>query len=206
MIRRTSTTPPDDTTDTAVIDSGATSNFWKTGDSLILTGRPSTKVVSMPTGATVTGSEQGLMHYNLRSPARAVDIIPALKHNSLISVPKLSQAQYITVFDGDEVNVYDGHTTKIHVTNEAVMAGWLCKKTNLYRIPLKPNMKTSTQTPFLSTGPNPTTASTTSTNFPLLNAPSGTSMRPQDSRPRKHGWREYEITSSQHGPESPSKR
>ena len=35
--------------DTAVIDSGATSSFWRTTDTHVKTGIPSTKVVTMPT-------------------------------------------------------------------------------------------------------------------------------------------------------------
>ena len=38
---------------------------------------------------------------------------------------------------GEEVDIYDGHTTKITVSDKYVLAGWWCPRTKLWRIPLQ---------------------------------------------------------------------
>jgi len=44
---------------------------------------------------------------------RTVDIVPALKGNSLLSGGKFAEAGYISICDGKEVNIYDDRTAKI---------------------------------------------------------------------------------------------
>ena len=111
----------------AVIDSGATSSFWREEDPHVKTGVASNKVVMMPTGNTATASEKGLMTMNgLKEEAREIDVLPDLKHNSLISVSKLSDAGYTTVFQPKDggVAVYWTDDIVIHVKKEAVLQGW----------------------------------------------------------------------------------
>ena len=69
----------------AVFDSGATSNCGMVGDNFILTNEVSSKIFHMPTGDTTKASTIAKLHHKLREPARTVDMVPALKHNSLIS-------------------------------------------------------------------------------------------------------------------------
>ena len=40
-------------------------------------------------------------------------------------------ADYIAIYDRTEVNYYDARTTKIIISNEAVLTGWRCSKTRL---------------------------------------------------------------------------
>ena len=41
------------------------------------------------------------------------------------------------ICDDAEVNIYDGRTVKITVSEEAVLKGWWCPRTRMWRIPLK---------------------------------------------------------------------
>ena len=59
----------------------------------------------------------------------------------LLSTIKISSAGYITIYDSKEVNIYDSNTTKIIVSEEAVLKGWRCLKSTLWRIPLTSQVK-----------------------------------------------------------------
>jgi hypothetical protein len=67
--------------------------------------------------------------------------------HSLLSTSKLVEADYVAIYDKQEVNFYDATTTKILVSEEAVLMGWQCPETELWCIPLvdKPdNLNTDT--------------------------------------------------------------
>jgi hypothetical protein len=76
------------------------------------------------------------LHHELQTPAKDVHIVSAIKHNSLISIPKFVDANYIAIFDKDEVNIYNTNNTEITVTRVAIFQGWCCNQTKLWRIPL----------------------------------------------------------------------
>ena len=40
------------------------------------------------------------------------------------------------ICDDAEVNIYDGRTVKITVSEESVLKGWRCPRTRMWRIPL----------------------------------------------------------------------
>jgi hypothetical protein len=63
---------------------------------------------------------------------------------TLISNSKLADAGYTMVFDKEEVTVYDGATTKIVPTMQAVLTGWRDKITGLWRFPLKDKVENQT--------------------------------------------------------------
>jgi len=67
-----------------------------------------------------------------------VHIVPTIDKNSLLSIPKFAAAGYITVFDGEEVNIYEAYNTKVIVTREAILRGWFDKTAILWRVPLLP--------------------------------------------------------------------
>lgn len=98
------------------------------------TGQISNKTVKMPNGTKVEAGKK----YGLRQPANTADSIPTLK-TTLVSNSKLADAGYTSVFDKDEVNVYDNNTTEIKITGAAVMTGFRDKTTGLWRVPLKSN-------------------------------------------------------------------
>ena len=66
-----------------------------------------------------------------------MDLVPAMKKDTLISVGKFADAGYLTVFDEEEVNIYDGLKTKIEINSKPIIKGWRDPETGLYRIPLK---------------------------------------------------------------------
>ncbi len=47
--------------------------------------------------------------------------MPSIAENSLLSIPKTADAGYITVFDDEEVNIYDVRDTKVLVTRQAIL-------------------------------------------------------------------------------------
>jgi hypothetical protein len=64
-----------------------------------------------------------------------------------MSTSKFVDAGYTVVYDDKEVNYYEKATTKIIVSEEAVLRGWRCPRDKLWRVPLTPdvrNQKTDT--------------------------------------------------------------
>ena len=58
-------------------------------------------------------------------------MIPSLRAQSLLSGGKFAEAGYIFICDRDEVNLYDKRTTKILVSEQAVLKCWRCPVTNI---------------------------------------------------------------------------
>ena len=118
------------------------------GDHFIPTAEPSRKVFFMPTGETTPASTISKLHHEVREPARTVDMVPGLKHNSLLSGPKFADANYITLLTPTEVLIYDGQDLKITTSKEAILRGWRDKPSGLWRIPLEAN-KTPKQSEYV---------------------------------------------------------
>jgi hypothetical protein len=53
-----------------------------------------------------------------------------------LSTCKFAAANYITIFDKEEVNIYDANDTIIAVTRGAILRGFKCPMTGMWRIPL----------------------------------------------------------------------
>ena len=111
---------------TGILDSGASGHFGPENGGLEPTGETSDKVVGLADGAPVRATGKAkLPMKNLRETARDGDIIPGLK-NTLVSVSKLSDDGYVTIFQpgGQGVEVYDQRDVRIVVTGEAALRGW----------------------------------------------------------------------------------
>mgnify|MGYP006217623273 CR=1 FL=1 len=80
-------------------------------------------------GHTTWAMEVKLLQHKLRHPVRRVDIIPGIKMESLISMAKLADADYMAVFDKEKVEIFDANNTKVEVINGAILRGWRCKET-----------------------------------------------------------------------------
>ena len=122
----------------AVLDSGATSSFIKPDGGAISTGQKSSKTVRMPNGQTLSTSVKALLPNKLLNPqARECDILPGLQHISLVSVGKLSDAGYCTIFmPGNQgVQVFNGNNVKVNVSGDAVLRGWRDPQ-GLWRVPM----------------------------------------------------------------------
>ena len=67
--------------------------------------------------------------------------MPGLARNSLLSASKFADAKYVTVLTPDEVLIFDDlGDLKLNITQEAILKGWQCKTTGLWRVPLAPVM------------------------------------------------------------------
>ena len=80
-------------------------------------------------------------------------MVPALVYNSLLSGNKFSDARYVSICDGNKVNLYDEQSVKITVSEEAVLKGWRCPHTKLWRIPLQNHITNLTTQTVLLNGP-----------------------------------------------------
>jgi len=113
-----------------VADSAATS--------LIPTGRISNKIFQLPDGTRTAAATVSKLAHNVRQPAKEVHIVPSIETHSLLSTAKFAGAEYITVFDKEEVNIYNAQNTMFKVSKGAILRGWFDKTANLWRIPLIP--------------------------------------------------------------------
>ena len=131
-------TPSLGDSNSAVFDTGATSSCGRTGDKFEPTTQRSHKIFHMPTGETTSASTQAKLFHNVREPAKTVDMVPQLQHNSLISGGKFADANYIKVLTPTEVLIYDGKDTRISVSNKQILKCWRDTTTDLWRVPLQP--------------------------------------------------------------------
>ncbi len=69
----------------------------------------------------------------IHGQAATADMVPMLRHNSLISTSKLADANYHMVFTPNEVLVYNG---EVEPTKIPVWKGWRDKETGLWRVHL----------------------------------------------------------------------
>ena len=95
---------------TAVMDSGTTSTVIQPKDNqyVIDTKVPSNKIFTVATGEEAKGGNQAKLRVNLRGQVATADMVPTLRHNSLVSTSKLADANYHTVFTPNAVLIYDG--------------------------------------------------------------------------------------------------
>ena len=116
----------------AAYDTACTSHAGLEGDLFIPTDQPSTKLFTVATGRKTPGSRVAKLHHPLREPARKVDIVPGLAYQYLLSGKKFAKAGYVSICDDAEVNIYDGRTVKITVSEEAVLKGWRYPRTRMW--------------------------------------------------------------------------
>ena len=111
----------------AIADSGATSSIGTKRDKkrnvFVATGRQSDKAFCMPNGKVEEASNMDELQHDVRHPAKDVHIVPGIKCDSLLSIPKFADANYVTIFDKDEVNIYDANKTTIVVSRGAILRG-----------------------------------------------------------------------------------
>ena len=121
----------------AISDTGATSTAGSPKDiqSFDVTGELSTKVFRLPDGSSKAAREKATLKLPLRDPANQVDVVLGIEQ-TLLSGGKMAEAGYIAVYDNEEVNFYN-NTARIQISEEAVLKGYKCKQTKLWRVPLQ---------------------------------------------------------------------
>jgi hypothetical protein len=130
----------------AFLDSGATSGAAPEEDAPDLndTGQPSQKTFMFPDGCTGNMTKKMLLKHNLRLATREMNIVPGL-HSALVSIPKLADAGYTTVFNKNGAAIYDGKTTTFMATNPPVLKSERCKHTGMRKLNLNPETTISNQ-------------------------------------------------------------
>ncbi len=123
----------------AFLDSGATSGAAPEEDipDLVNTGQPSRKKIMFPDGRTGKATKKMLLKHNLRMAAREMNIVPGL-HSTLVSIPKLADAGYKTVFNKNGAAIYDDYTKKITATSPPVLESKRCENTGMWKLDLNP--------------------------------------------------------------------
>ena len=139
-----------------VLDDSIPSSAWYTACAsyarlvvypFIQTNRNSANIFALADGHPIPATTIALLEHKIQYPARTVNMVPALSNQYLLSGGKCSEAGYVSVCSGVEVNIYNGPTSKITVSKKDVLTGWRCPRTRLWRIPLQaqvtnPNLHT----------------------------------------------------------------
>jgi hypothetical protein len=93
----------DGTIPSAITDSGATSSVGtkrdKKRNAFMATGRQSDKAFRMPNGKVEEASDMDELQHDVRHPAKDVHIVPEIERDSLLSIPKFADANYVAIFD-----------------------------------------------------------------------------------------------------------
>jgi hypothetical protein len=126
-------------TDSALSDSGATSHFLVDGAHAInINLDPDPIMVQLPDGRTIQSTHTCNLDIPwLRRTATQAHIVPGLTHASLVSTAKFCDAGYTVIFNTLECRVFDGP--------EIVLKGGQDPTTKLWRLPLHPATKPTTE-------------------------------------------------------------
>jgi hypothetical protein len=130
----------------AFLDSGATSGAAPEEDAPDLdnTGQPPQKTFMFPDGRTGKATKKMLLKHNLRLATREINIVPGL-HSALISIPKLADTGYTTVFNKNDAAIYNDKTTMVTATNPPVLESECCEHTGMWTLNLNPETTISNQ-------------------------------------------------------------
>jgi hypothetical protein len=119
-----------------VVDSGCTLGVGTLDDSCRRTGCASKKKFILPGGKIVNATKIVEYLFKVKAPAQELHITPGVTKNSLLSTSKFADANYITIFDKEAVNIYDANDTTITITSGPILHGFKCPMTGMWRIPL----------------------------------------------------------------------
>ncbi len=89
----------------------------------------------MPKGEVEEASNIDELHHDVHHPTKDVHTVPGIERDSLLSIPKFVNANYVVIFDKDEVNTYNANKTIITVSCSAILRWWQCKQTKLWHVP-----------------------------------------------------------------------
>jgi hypothetical protein len=121
---------------TTVADSGATSGMGTIANPCHCSGRLSNKQFILLNGEVIPATEITEYPFDVRSPAYELHITPGVSQHLLLSTGKFANANYITVFDKEMVNIYDANDTIFTVSKGAIIRGFHDPVLNIYQIPL----------------------------------------------------------------------
>ncbi len=119
-----------------VVDSGCTLGVGTSDNPCRQTGWASKKKFILPGGKIVNATKIAEYPFKVRAPAQGLHITPGITKNSLLSTSKFADANYITIFDKEAVNIYDANETTITITRGTILRGLKCPMTGMWCIPL----------------------------------------------------------------------
>ena len=135
-------------------------------DPFVKTGWQSNKVFWLLNGATEEAREIGELATNVGAPAQDDHITPGITETFLLSTAKFADAGYTTIFDGNQVNIYDQHNTVITVSRAAIIQD--------KRVILEPTCSHRTQQHHQNKASTTRKAATTGHGFQCLQAENST--------------------------------
>ncbi len=111
----------------AISNTGATSHALLPLAPSMPTGIRSKVLFHLPNGTPAAASTINNLLQNVREPTQSANIVPTHANNSIISISKFVDARYTIVYDDEEVNYYKKATTKIIMSEDAVLRGLQCQ-------------------------------------------------------------------------------
>jgi hypothetical protein len=120
---------------TGILDTGATSGVApeEEEEALEETGMTSSKTFMFLDKQTRRATITMLLKHKLCPTAREMNIVPGL-HSTLISVSKLADAGYTTIFEHDMATIYDATTTTIQANNQPILEAPRRASTRLWKL------------------------------------------------------------------------
>ncbi len=124
---------------TGILDTGATSGAApeEDEDAFEDTDELSKKTFMFPDKRTNKATKKMHLKHKFCPAAREINIVPGL-HSTLVSILKLSDAGYTTVFSKKGVVIYDDRTTTITADKPPVLEANRFNLTGLWKLPLHP--------------------------------------------------------------------
>jgi hypothetical protein len=119
-----------------VADSACTSGVGTVDDICRCTCQVFNKQFFLPGIEIKPATEITEYPFKVREPAQELHIMPGITKNSLLCTGQFAAANYIIIFNKEEVNIYDANDTIIAVTRGAILQEWWDMATKLWRIPL----------------------------------------------------------------------
>jgi hypothetical protein len=122
---------------TGILDTGATSGaaLEEDEDAFEDTGKLSKKTFMFPDKRTNKATKKMRLKHKLRPAAREMNIVLGL-HLTLVSIPKLADAGYTTVFSKEGATIYNDYTTTTTANKPPVLEADRCNLTGLWKLPL----------------------------------------------------------------------
>ncbi len=99
------------------------------------TGLLSEKVFMLPDKTRIRASKKMRLKRNLRPKASKMIILPNL-HSTLISIPKMADADYIAVFDKKDARIYNAKTTIVSASKDPIHVAPRCQDAKLWKLDL----------------------------------------------------------------------
>ena len=100
----------------------------------ITTSRKSDKIFQYA-GGTIAAANKKKLTFKVQEGSKDVHMIPGI-HNNLFSTNQFAKAKYITIFDKEEVNIYNATNIETNTTKGDVLGGCCLPEEGLWRIPL----------------------------------------------------------------------